>query len=297
MPSERALVYGLHCKRLHADGTTTKQNTKEECMNTRRFLHIALAGVLGAATWAQAGAWCRDSETMEQERGCCDSRDSRGGAGMFTAQISWLNTEPLQKLNRLADDLNKDFDFTNNALPVLGMAGYYDIGNGLRTGGGIWAGYKSFQSETYTGLSPTDSTRLDSAAMLRVVPAWVGFNLEKTIGLPGVDLALGGMLGGGTYMAHRQFYEVDGGDFFVSVEDDSLTEEEFEEDYGAFAFAPFVAWDLHGGATFKLARVFSLGIDGVLMFTYAPEGFGFGFGDFLTVNPGIRMRFIFGTSA
>ncbi len=266
-------------------------------MRTNSVLSTALLACVAAAAFSGAFAWKGDCRHIKEECDCDGERrdDSRGGAGMLTAQVSWLNTEPLEKLNRLEKDLRKDFDFHHNAMPVFGAVGYYDIGNGLRTGGGLWAGYKSFQSESYTGLAP-DSLERDSVVTLRVIPAYLGFNLEKTIPFPGFKMYLGGMLGGGVYTVHRQFYDVEGDDFFVSVEDDTLSEEEFDEDYGSFAFAPFVAWDVHGGATMTLAPVFHISLDGVLLFTYAPEGFGFGFGDFLTVNPGIRLRFIFGKS-
>jgi len=62
------------------------------------------------------------------------------------------------------------------------------------------------------------------------------------------------------------------------------------------ALAPAFAWDVHGGLAFRLAPRLHIGLDGVVRFAYAYRGYGVGFGDFVTVSPGVRMRLTFGSA-
>ncbi len=60
------------------------------------------------------------------------------------------------------------------------------------------------------------------------------------------------------------------------------------------ALAPMVSWDIHGGAAVALSPKFHLGFDMAILFSYGFNGFGSGSSDFLSVSPGMRLRFTFG---
>jgi gas vesicle protein len=227
-----------------------------------------------------------------------DGPRHKGASGIITAQFIRIDTDPLAALVKAEKKLQgKSFDFEEvQTAPMIGIMGYYDQGNGVRVGHGLWAGYKRFQSEYYSGLKVDSITGLtqtvDSVVLLRVIPIHAGFILEKSFGVGTWNIFAGGMIGGGAEVVVSQFKEADGNIFLT---DDGVEESDHHNDGSIGAtVATYCAWDVHAGASVRLAPAFSLGVDGVVLFNYSPEGFGRVSGNYLTVNPGLRLRLTFG---
>ncbi|MBD3343998.1 MAG: hypothetical protein GF401_02935 [Chitinivibrionales bacterium] len=229
---------------------------------------------------------------------CCEERRRCriSGSGGFAPQVIRLSRDFLEKVRKYENDLVlRDFPFENNSIFMLGFNGYAQLDNGFRSGGGLWAGYKHYDSDEFIH-TLTDSTgdtthRYNAITTLRVIPAYGGFTAEKAFSFYPWTVNVGGMIGGGAYIFHKQIRKFD--DIFASVDEDSL---DWTKKNNSVAVAPFIAWDLHTGIMVELAPLFKLGVDGILLFTYSPNGFvtGTGFGDFMLVSPGIRLKFIFG---
>jgi gas vesicle protein len=239
-------------------------------------------------------------DDCKEER--ADSPDHLGGSGIISVQFQWIDTDPIRALARAENSLKgKEFDFDNHRpAPVIGFMGFHNQGNGLRIGSGIWCGYKRFQSEFYAAQKidtvAEDTLSVDSVAILRLIPAQAGFMLEKAFTFNNWSIFAGAMIGGGADVLISQFKEADGNIFVTNQTDynDSLDEANYQ--IGA-TVATYLTWDVHAGATVTLAPALQLGVDGVVLFKYSPEGFGRISGDYLSVNPGLRLRLTFGKNS
>jgi hypothetical protein len=225
-----------------------------------------------------------------------ESRPRINGSGLFTVQLTFLDRDLLHDIVRYEKDLlGRTFDFGDNHVTMFGMLGYVDVGSGVRLGGGGWGGYRRFDSDQFTRIltdSLGDTTHeYDAVATLRVIPAYGGFVFEKAFDFGRFNVFGGALLGSGLLIIHKQFRQVE--DIFVSSPNDSL---DWTAQNNGVAVAPLMVGDIHGGLDFALSRYFQLGADASVMVKYANNGFvsGTGFGDFYTVEPGIRLRFIFG---
>ncbi len=225
-------------------------------------------------------------------------KEGKGGGGALTVQILALDTDPFIDLNEREADLKaKRFDFDKRTIAMIGGLGYYDVGGGTRVGVAGGLGYKYYVSDVFTTVDTVDTIVIsaDSAALLRIWPAYLGFNFEKAFIFDKITLFVGGLFGGGAYIMHKKLEDRTNLSAFVDISSDST--ESSEDEYGSLGFATFMAWDLHGGISLRLAPVFEVGVEPYVLFNYAPEGFGTGFGDFFAVNPGVRIRFGFGKKA
>jgi hypothetical protein len=61
------------------------------------------------------------------------------------------------------------------------------------------------------------------------------------------------------------------------------------------AVAPLWAFDLHGGVTYTLTRWMHIGLDASVTAFYSSTGFSYR-NHFSTVNPGVKLRLIFGNA-
>ena len=166
----------------------------------------------------------------------------RGGGGALTVQILGFDTDPFADLNNKEADLKgKLFDFDKRILAMIGGIGYYDVGNGARVGMAGAVGYKYYVSDVYTTVD-TNNVSLDSAAILRIWPAYLGFNFEKAFKLNKVTLFMGGLFGGGVYVMHKKFEDRTNPSAFINLQSDT-TQEDTDDDRGSLGFATFMAWD------------------------------------------------------
>lgn len=229
----------------------------------------------------------------EQER-------KRSGSFIVTLEYSHLDTDPLKLF--LKNETTIDFNLTGNSMFMFGLMGYYNSGNDVRVGNGVYAGYKSFQSKTFstTYYDPFlgDSVTVDSIATLRVIPAYIGFICEKAFVYEPVNFFAGIMLGGSMTVVVADKEETPGELFIDGNEDDSENDDHTDKKYPVL-LAPAFSWDIHGGLAFTLSEHMHLGIDGVVRFSYAYEGFNgvntsTNTPDFFSVSPGLRFRLTFG---
>jgi hypothetical protein len=211
-----------------------------------------------------------------------------GGAGGPSVQFTFLDTKPFAHLvNHYAYLKGHDFDFGSRATPMFGLTGFHENRCGYRFGGGIWAGYKLFESAKYSGTDSAGAAH-DSIAQLRVIPVYAGFLFEKVVYCGQVGFQAGMLLGGGAYVVHAS--KTDMADPAPLCGDGSDSAESVNH-WGA---AGFGIMDLYAGATVRLAPCFGIALDGMLGLTYSSEGFGVGYGDFASVNPGVRLRLLVG---
>jgi hypothetical protein len=221
----------------------------------------------------------------------CDAGEGRRGnaAGGVSVQTLWLNAKPIQDLTMRDRYLKgKSFDLTKRLTPMIGLTSYRESNAGLRTGLGAWVGYKLYQSETYR---VTDNLGVhDSMTALRVIPVYGGFQLEKGFRFWHMDAHAGALLGGGAYVVHKTSIDVGNPSVFTDPDRDTAS----SSVAGDWAMAGFGTVELNAGMLFSVAPVLQIGLDGVLNVVYSPEGFGVGYGDFYSVNPGVRLRLLFG---
>jgi hypothetical protein len=263
-------------------------------MKAKPALSVSILGIL--FLWAASEAYTGVGNTELylghcQKRGYEECDDDTEGASTFAPQLLWLDTDLLTRVVDFEQNLQPlTFDFSNNYAFSLGGMGLSDR-HGFRFGGGLWFGYKSFDSDEHIR-TLTDSTgdtlqQYQAVTTLRVFPVYGGLLTEKSFDISRISLFAGGFLGGGAYFIWEQIRKVD--QIFSDSEADSV---DWTEQNNAVAIAPMVVMDIHGGISVEITPIFHLGVEAVLLMSYAPEGFvtGSGFGDFFTVSPGIRLR-------
>ncbi len=241
----------------------------------------------------EAAHQCR----MVQKDECISERSmhKRGHAlGYSAPSIIMLNMNGIKNLKDMESTLqNKVFPFEENRFFMLGFGGYHESPEGIRVGGMWSAGYRAFQSKKYT---TNDTLGIhDSATILRIIPVYGGLTVDKAIYLGPTSISLGGLIGGGVYIVNKKSYDVSGGDIFTHVNVDTSTSDSSNSQESIdFAFAPFLALEAHTSVTIELAPLFQTALEGFVLATYSPEGYGPATGDFWSVSPGIRIRLIFG---
>jgi hypothetical protein len=220
---------------------------------------------------------------------------------VISPQTVWLDNGPLKDLIKKEGSL-RDLPFSlrkRDPVFTLGLGSFADHGNGVRTGLVVSGAYKSYSSETFTG--GVAGERRDSVAVLRLAPVYGGVTVEKACHVYGVTLSAGIMVGGGVFILHRKFYDVEESGAFVTVDEDSDRDYvDYNDDHDIvvearnWAFAPMLAFDAHTGVSFELAPLLHLGVEAAALGFYSPEGYGYATGDFFTVNPCLRLRLSIG---
>jgi hypothetical protein len=236
-------------------------------------------------------------EPPEQVEGSSEYPDVGKSRTSFIVALEYtrFDVDPLEHLAQHDRSLTgKQFDFSDNQMLTFGLMWYYSKDNSVRVGNGLYVGYKRFDSDVYRGAKndtlPGSLPPPDSLATLRVIPTYFGFLCEKAFVYDPVNFFAGIMLGGNLTVVVKEEEEARLVSSFIDDEDFG------DDDGGRFsvALSPAIFWDVHGGMAFTLSENIHIGIDGVVRFSYAYEGFGAGFGDFLSVDPGVRVRLTFG---
>lgn len=234
------------------------------------------------------------NESKEEAREDIAERAQRGS---FVAgfEYSLLDTDPLRDLvknDKTLSYASDKFSFSNDNMMMFTLMGYYNLENDVRVGNGLFAGYKAYQSKPFAGQDgDDDDLEPDSTiATLRVIPVYLGFICEKAFVYDPVNFFFGIMVGGNLSIVVKETQPAETASPFMEADDD-----DDDHDFSV-ALAPAFSWDVHGGLAFRLAPKFHLGFDGVVRFAYAYQGYGAGFGDFVTVSPGVRLRLTFGNA-
>jgi len=227
----------------------------------------------------------------------CGEGNRRGG--FFAPQVLFFDSDLPSQIHDHEKELDTlEFDFSNTATFMIGGMGYSETPDGFRTGSGFWIGHKQYQSATFLESDTTDSgavTTREMVTSLRIIPVYTGMLLEKNFDFHYWSMYVGGLVGGGVYIIHRN--RVEEGDLFISDEEfDSDDEDLWDSDRNAFALAPYLAGDLHAGMAVRVSPMIQIGAEFVLSVSYSSGGFitGAGFGDFYTTSPGIRLRLMIG---
>lgn len=148
---------------------------------------------------------------------------------------------------------------------------YGGIGNGIRVGGAGWGGSRSF-------VSNEDSNKSVSLGL-----GFGGFLLEKCFVKKNLNIMVGGILGaGGFTLKPRELSD----SFFDNDTD-------YQE-----ASAAFMLVELHSGITYSMKSWMHFGLDFTSPFFISPSGYKINdisvTNGFATVNPGLRIKLVFG---
>jgi hypothetical protein len=246
-----------------------------------------------------------------------------GGSGLLEFGVTILDLEPVKKI--VEKDLDKSsFDFDKTEFITVGIAGYAgQRRNGIRIGWGGWAGFNSTYSDVWGSLADSQYVRkygeqyVDSVVKLTTVFMHSGLLLEKSFGIGNKLNPYAGILaGGGVLMTVAQnkpardaFRDVNDYDddkdnnSVVTIDnngiliEDETEDDEYNNERVKFAIAPLWVTDIHGGLTYSLKSWMHVGVNAAATFCYSTNGFGYTSGSFAIVNPSIKLRLVFGTSA
>jgi len=159
---------------------------------------------------------------------------------------------------------------------LMGGTGYFGFGNGLRIGGEGRGGSKNFS------LTVNDTTWF-----LRTSVGFGGVLIEKNTIKNSMNMLIGGILGGGNLSITPSYSD----NIFNPVENPNINTKQLK--------ATFMLFEIHAGFTYTMVNWFHIGASISTPVFIAPDGFK-GISDisytsgFLTVNPGICLRLIFG---
>ena len=224
-----------------------------------------------------------------------------GGSGVIEIGLTNLDLDPIKKITK--EDLDKGgFNFDQNTFLTLGFIGYAgQRRNGMRFGLGGWAGYNSLYSDKWSSKASDSAifygsdTTVDSIIQLHLIFANAGLVVERSINLTkNFNIYAGGMFGGGALLAIEDRKLASGA--FIKPNNNSDWQSDTVDTENRIAWAPVWAFDIHGGFAYSFTNWMHLGIDGSTLFNYSSRGFQSKYGSFWTVNPGIKLRLIFGTS-
>jgi hypothetical protein len=215
------------------------------------------------------------------EAGKLSPKNGYGIAGGPVPGFIALDFGPINDLIKASNDLNgrtfgslKSTGFT--PIATMGGMGYLGFGNGLRLGGGGTNGDRYYLSDAYAQ---------DSIVSFKVSVEFGGFLVEKAFSKNHLNLITGTMIGGGSMTATVR-RTVRGGNTAFDLERSS--------NGGESKTASFFLMELHGGFTYSIVPFLHLGADAMLPMFYSANGFETYTNSFVTVNPALRIRFIFG---
>jgi hypothetical protein len=203
-----------------------------------------------------------------------------GGSGGPAFGVMAVYTGPLRdfitydsKLSGYSFQINPWFE------PVImnGGLGYGGVGNGVRLGGVGMSGHRTFVSNVYN----------DSIVSLKTEIHFGGFLIEKAFVDDRMNYLGGGYIGAGNIDITRSIFQQNERTFFTDVDIDA--------EKGATASAHFACVELHGGFTYTFWTFVHAGANVSLPVFISSDGFGGQAGDFVSINPQLQVRIMFGT--
>jgi hypothetical protein len=238
-----------------------------------------------------------------QDNDRAENKSAHVGAGGLSVELFSLDTRPIEKIARSEKDLvDKRFDFSSRQFLTVGVMGYGGPRHGLRTGIGLWGGYRQFYSDEYPGVTHDPAviranggdTIVDSVARLQTVLAYAGFIADMPFtSFEHLNVYAGAMLGGGVMVVIKDFLPVEKVMAFSNTSVDTSDTSDWAV---RVAVAPMWACDVHAGLTYAVTPWLHLAIEGKVLFLYSSSGFGYGYGSFRSYNPGGRIRLVFGNA-
>ena len=212
-------------------------------------------------------------------------RERGYGGGLGPApSVYAINIDPVQEL---LDYMSDNSDLRNVNFPIhgmfksffmMGITGYGAVGNGLRIGGSFVGGERSYTAR-----------KNDTLYNLKIETSFGGLLLEKAFIIDKYNLYLGGIAGGASFDVQPS-KTLD----FLSTSPVNVDESSYNK-----LTAPSVLLELHAGGTYTMINWCHVGLDLSLPLFFSTSGFETPGGHsvtngFMTINPGVRFRIIFG---
>jgi hypothetical protein len=203
-----------------------------------------------------------------------------GVGGGYAMGIMAFGSGPIKDLAKRASVLaGRQFEFNSvdfEPMVVVGGFGYLGMGNGLRIGGGGMGGSRRFVSDRFSN---------DSAVSIKVSLSYGGFLIEKAIVSDHLKYYFGGYIGGGQAQATVDKIQ---GDTYNLLDHSQVQGSHYTVQSG------FTCVELHAGCTYTLLPFFHVGASVSAPIFYSPEGFDLYTTEYVTVNPVLQLRFVFG---
>jgi hypothetical protein len=224
--------------------------------------------------------WRRNFDVLRQR--------SIGLSGSSTYGVYAFSLAPVEELIETDYYLSsKHFDINHSGyepFPLSGGMGCIGLGQGFRLGGGGMTGERNFASDKFSG---------DSIIVLGVQISYGGFMVEKAIVSDRWNFTAGGTIGGGAIKVVAS--EKNSSSWFTSVEENggySDFDETFEN--GNSIQAGFLFFEPHCGFSYTFFHFFHIGVNASLPTFLSVEKFNIHTNDFLSINPGLYLKLIFG---
>jgi hypothetical protein len=188
---------------------------------------------------------------------------------------------PINNLIKASDALNER-TFGNlsrtgfEPMVTMGGMGYLGFGNGLRLGGGGADAERNYLSDAFAR---------DSVVSLKVSVGYGGFLVEKAFSVNRFNFLTGTQIGGGEMKVTARRTLRGGNSAFTADQNNNNV---------ATQIAKLFLLEFHGGFTYSIAPILHLGADVMLPMFYSANGFDAYTTGFVTVNPAVRLRFMFG---
>jgi hypothetical protein len=224
-----------------------------------------------------------------------------GAVGGVAPAVTLLDLTPVKNVAINESDLGLySFDFSDNAFLMIGGMGYGGSHSQGEFGAGGWFGYKKFisasrsvplrDSSAAIVFQGSDTVRTDSLAQLYTMLAYGGLMAEKNFPLGDFTFNAGGLFGGGALILGKSFKAQDHNSAFSTLApSDSIT-----TNTSNWTAAPLLCFEVHSGVSYKICSFLVVGADANLLVLHSSSGFNFNTDSFLTTNPGVRIRLMFG---
>jgi hypothetical protein len=238
---------------------------------------------------------------------CSASLDSmeqaHGHSFAYMPGIYSLDMEPIQNLARTDPLLSPfKFDFSNGDMMLHALQFSWGHKNDGRAGWALGGGFKRYSSNTVTrpvldslgnpviDINSNALITQDSIVDLMTVLGYGGFLMEKSHAFGPVTVYGGGLVGGGAWVVIRDEQAGSQPSAFHSGMGDSTMPSGVDA-----AVAPLWVLDLHAGVTYTFSPWIHAGLEGSALMLYAPDGFSVRSETISTLNPGIRLKLVFGS--
>lgn len=203
-----------------------------------------------------------------------------GGAVSVSPMVFALRMKPVKELIQGNTELRKysfpDLDKGYFPILVVTVMPYGGVGNGRRIGFAGVGGKVFLEGNQIGG---------DSMAVVSVKVSSGGFLFEKARVHNKLNLITGGVLSWGSIEVTKAFQD---GSAFKSSWNFNTEKNE------PSAKASFLGLEMHAGGTYTVLPWMHIGIDANALLMMSVNGFGWGNGGFVNVNPGLRLRIVLG---
>ena len=206
---------------------------------------------------------------------------NRGIGGGFMPGVIVLDMGPMRDLLNIVPQLQvKSFGRLNRSrfFPVFVSSGigYLGFDNGVRLGGEGMSGERSFTSDIY---------QQDSIMVMKVSVNYGGFLIDRAVSRDPFSVLTGVVVGGGSVSS--SFCARTQGSFPVFERNTDSPEK-------TTYTARFFLFEFHGSCSYSMASFMHIGAQVSLPMFFSANGFDAPTGSYISVNPALQIRLIFG---